>query len=277
MTNTFTSLPPAQDPIAQSGPALGDFFASLEGKSNHQLRGDYALASLDFGCEQAYENYTETDQKTWRYLFAEQSRLCKSTACNSFLSSLELLESDLNLSAGIPRFEQANELLMQATGWQIIAVPGLIPDEAFFNHLAQRRFPVTRWIRGEAELNYIVEPDLFHDFFGHVPMLLDPAIADFLQRYGVAACNASALKRTQLAALYWYAIEYGLVKEDETIKALGAGLLSSSTELTHAITATHKHQSMNEVIAMNCAFQIDRFQDRYFVMTSLRSIASVLD
>ena len=138
------------------------------GASAHGLRGDYAGMRPDYTVEQDYGSYRDADQDRWRRLYARQMRLVPGRACPEFLRVVDTL----GYAAGIPRFDEVNERLDRATGWQVVAVPGLLPEHVFFTHLAQRRFPVTVWLREEHEFDYIVEPDVFHDFFGHVPLLL---------------------------------------------------------------------------------------------------------
>ncbi len=138
----------------------------------------------------------------------------------------------------IPRFEQLNERLLKATGWEVVAVPGLIPEEAFFTLLANRRFPVTDWIRKPEEFDYVVEPDVFHDLFGHVPLLFNPMFADYMQAYGAGGLKASRLDACErLARLYWYTVEFGLINTKEGLRAYGAGILSSTGELRYSVTS----------------------------------------
>ncbi len=159
------------------------------GQSERPPRGDYTRAASDYTCEQNYAAYTETDHDTYRRLHARQSALLPGRASAEFIAALP----SLGPHDRIPRFEDINARLMPATGWQIVAVPGLIPELAFFSLLAERKFPVTDWIRTPAEFDYIVEPDIFHDLFGHVPLLFNPVIADYVQRYGEGGIKAHSL------------------------------------------------------------------------------------
>jgi phenylalanine-4-hydroxylase len=147
------------------------------GQSSHGLRGDYSRMRPDHTVEQDHSAYTEAEHDRWRRLYHRQIELVPGRACEEYASALRSLDYE----GGIPRFETVNRQLGAATGWQLVAVPGLVPDLAFFDHLAHRRFPVTRWIREEHEFGYIVEPDVFHDFFGHVPMLFDPVFAGYME------------------------------------------------------------------------------------------------
>lgn len=231
------------------------------------LRGDYEDAAADFTVDQQWLAYSPQMHDRWRRLYAAQKALAERYACAQFLEGLERLDC----ADAIPRFEDANRVLGPATGWQLVAVPGFIPDATFFDHLAHRRFPVTRWLREEYELNYLVEPDVFHDFFGHVPMLLDPAIADFLELYGKAGERATAMGALDmLARIYWYTIEFGLVREGGALKVFGAGILSSAGETVYSIDdADVLRLPFDPLRIMRTAYSIDSFQKTYFVLESL--------
>jgi phenylalanine-4-hydroxylase len=188
----------------------------------------------------------------------------------------------LDMRHGIPDFAVVNVALKAATNWQLVAVPGLLPDDVFFTHLAHRRFPVTVWLRTEAEFDYIVEPDLFHDFFGHVPMLFTPIYADHLQAYGEGALKAKRLGGLDwLARLYWYTIEFGLIREDNdasggrthAVKAYGAGVLSSPKELVYALESLVPQRLPFDVMtSMRTLFLIDDVQTTYFVLDSFQQL-----
>jgi phenylalanine-4-hydroxylase len=242
--------------------------------SIHKLRGNYNHALPDFTAAQDCRCYTAADQQTWRTLYQRQRILTNRLGCAEFNFALSKLEKSMNFDMSIPDLVQVNKLLIAATGWSLVAVPGLIPDRAFFNFLAKRRFPVTVWIRQPSELDYIVEPDLFHDFFGHVPMLFDPAIADFLMNYGLAAAQANNGELQKLARLYWYTIEFGLIKQSEGIKAFGAGLLSSASELQYAIQCEKLHLPFSKRVARQTTYLIDAFQSNYFVLPSIQALST---
>lgn len=231
------------------------------------LRGDYEGAAADYTVGQDWHAYTPQMHERWRRLYGRQAELVETYACASFREGL----ARLDCAGGIPRFEDANAVLGLATGWQLVAVPGFIPDEVFFDHLAHRRFPVTRWLREEHELDYLVEPDVFHDFFGHVPMLLDPAIADFLELYGKAGARAAQMGALDmLARIYWYTIEFGLVREDAGLKVFGAGIISSASETVFAVEDPHVVRlPFDPVRIMRTGYRIDSFQQTYFVLDSL--------
>jgi phenylalanine-4-hydroxylase len=237
--------------------------------SSKGLRGDYSHMRPDYTVEQDYSAYTAEHQDTWRRLYARQRELVANRACEAYLEALDRLET-LRFSDAIPRFPQVNEQLTAATGWSLVPVPGLLPDEIFFSHLAQRRFPTTVWIREPEEFDYIVEPDLFHDFFGHVPMIFNTAVADYLQAYGEGGLKASRLGSLKyLARLYWYTIEFGLVREGGHPRAYGAGILSSPAELRHSVDADGSHRIDFDLIrVMQTRYLIDDFQKIYFVIDS---------
>jgi phenylalanine-4-hydroxylase len=222
----------------------------------------------DYTVDQDYSAYNAIHQDTWRRLYARQRELVPGRACVAYLRALGLLET-LGYSQGIPRFDEVNEKLRAASGWELVPVPGLLPDDVFFGHLANRRFPTTVWIRDPEEFDYIVEPDLFHDFFGHVPMIFDRAIADYLQAYGQGGLKAARLGGLKyLARLYWYTIEFGLVREEEGVRAYGAGILSSPAELRRSVDGDAQRLAFDLVRVMQTRYLIDDFQKTYFVIQS---------
>lgn len=234
------------------------------------LRGDYRHAAADYSVPQQWERYTEAEHTLWRALYLRQSQLVLRYACPQYIEALALLDP----SAGIPRLDLVSTALDQATGWILVPVPGLIPDREFFEHLAARRFPVTVWLRKPEEFDYIAEPDIFHDFFGHVPLLFDRAYADHLQAYGRGGLKALPLKALPyLARLYWYTIEFGLIRTAKGLRAYGAGLLSSSGELPHCIDSDQpKRVAFDPMRVMQTDYNIDRFQETYFVIDSFEQL-----
>jgi phenylalanine-4-hydroxylase len=234
------------------------------GASTHEVRGDYSHMRPDYTVEQDYLSYGSDDQDRWRRLYARQMRLVPGRACPEFLRVIDTLGYD----AGIPRFAEVNERLAQATGWQVVGVPGLLPEQAFFGHLAERRFPVTVWLRNEGEFDYIVEPDIFHDFFGHVPLLFDPVFADYMQAYGRGGLKADGLHALEyLARLYWYTVEFGLVRTDDGLRIYGAGVLSSPGEVEYAVSSPDPRRIGFDLRrVMRTRYKIDTFQQTYFVI-----------
>jgi len=234
------------------------------GASTHGLRGDYAEMRPDYTVKQDYSKYGEADQDRWRRLYARQMRLVPGRACDEFLRVVGTLGYD----AGIPRFDEVNERLDRATAWQVVAVPGLLPEHVFFTHLAHRRFPVTVWLREEHELVYIVEPEAFHDFFGHVPLLFDPVFADYMQAYGRGGQKADGLHALEyLARLYWYTVEFGLIRGAAGLRIYGAGILSSPSEVNHALASREPNRiGFDLKRVMRTRYKIDSFQQTYFVI-----------
>jgi phenylalanine-4-hydroxylase len=234
------------------------------------LRGDYSKAGPDFAVEQDWSRYTAAEHALYRRLFERQSKLVPKYACPEWISAIATLDA----ASGIPEFEKISRQMKKATGWEIVAVPGLIPDDAFFSHLASRRFPVTVWLRKPEEFDYIVEPDVFHDFFGHVPLLFDRVYADHLHEYGKGGLKAMRLDAVKmLARLYWYTIEFGLIKVDSRVRAYGAGLLSSGGELAYCVDDPRPQRLPFDLERiMRTGYQIDRYQERYFVIDSFEQL-----
>ena len=242
--------------------------------SHSDLRGEYEGAASDYTVGQDWHAYSPEMHERWRRLHARQLALVERYACTSFREGL----ARLDCAEGIPRFEDANAILGPATGWKLVTVPGFIPDDVFFDHLARRQFPVTRWIREEHELDYLAEPDVFHDFFGHVPMLLHPAIADFLELYGKAGSRAMSMDALpMLARIYWYTIEFGLVREDDALKVFGAGIISSHSETVYSVDDEKVLRlPFDPVRVMRTSYMIDDFQKTYFVLESLPQLINDL-
>src|SRR5262245_108739 len=240
------------------------------GRAEKQLRGDYSKAAPDYSVEQDWSQYTAADHALYRRLFERQAKLVPQYACPEWIQAI----TGLDASAGIPQFEKISAKMRQATGWEIVAVPGLIPDDAFFTHLAGRRFPVTVWLRKPEEFDYIVEPDVFHDFFGHVPLLFDRVYADHLHEYGKGGLKAMRLDAVKmLARLYWYTIEFGLIRTPDGVRAYGAGLLSSGGELAYSVTDPAPKRLPFELERMlRTDYQIDRYQTTYFVIDSFAQL-----
>ena len=234
------------------------------------LRGNYAVCRPDFTVEQSYD-YSDEEQEVWRILCDRQTKLTKRLAHRSYLAGVEAL----GLLEKIPDFDEVSEKLRGLTGWELVAVPGLIPAGPFFVHLTNRRFPVTNWLRRKKELDYIVEPDMFHDFFGHVPALTQPAFADFMQQYGEKAAGLIELGgHDMISRLYWYTAEYSLMQEPgQALKAFGAGLMSSYSELQFAVESPDAHHVPFDIATvMRTGYEIDKFQRAYFVLPSFETL-----
>jgi phenylalanine-4-hydroxylase len=232
-----------------------------------ELRGDYSKAASDYTVSQEWERYTPEDHAIWQTLYARQIHLLERYAAPEFIAGARALNAPPDR---IPRLEKTNEILQRATGWQIVPVPGLIPEEHFFAHLEHRRFPVTVWIRRRDELDYLVEPDIFHDFFGHVPLLINPVFAQFMQAYGAAgpkAIAAGGLK--MLSRLYWYMVEFGLIDTPQGLRVYGSGILSSKGETVYSVESEKPHRLAFDLErVMLTDYLIDDFQQTYFAIGS---------
>lgn len=240
---------------------------------NPGLRGNYSRMAADYTVPQSVGDYTAEQQARWLRLVERQLALIPSRACKEFLDAINGLTA-LDMRRGIPNFADVNVALKAATNWTLVGVPGLLPDDVFFTHLANSRFPVTVWLREESEFDYIVEPDLFHDFFGHVPMLFTPIYADHLQAYGEGALKAKRLGGLDwLARLYWYTIEFGLIRENNQVKAYGAGILSSPKELIYALESAAPERVPFDVMhSMRTPVLIDDVQSIYFILESFQQL-----
>ncbi|MFP3551156.1 phenylalanine 4-monooxygenase [Paraburkholderia sp. SIMBA_049] len=231
----------------------------------------------DFTIDQPMHRYGAVDHAVWKQLYTRQTALLKGRVCDEFLQGVERL----NLSPeSVPSFEAINEQLMPATGWRIVAVPGLVPDQVFFEHLANRRFPVTWWMRRPDQLDYLQEPDCFHDLYGHVPLLINPVFADYMHAYGraaLAANDANALPL--LARLYWYTVEFGLIRNDASpngVKIYGAGIVSSKGETLYSQQSDAPNRIAFDLErVMQTQYRIDTFQKTYFVVDDFSQLFDV--
>lgn len=225
----------------------------------------------DHTIEQDWGSYSKDEHAIWRLLFERQQKLLKNRACREYLDGLQRLGV---ASHGIPDFRRLSDILDRTTGWRIAAVPGLVPDEAFFAFLAARRFPSTCFIRRREQLDYLQEPDVFHDICGHVPMLMNPVFADYMQAYGEGGLKALRLGHlTQLARLYWYTVEFGLIGTREGLRIYGSGILSSAGESVYSLEDPHPNRlrfDMRRV--MRTQYHIDRYQETYFVIDDFQQL-----
>ena len=238
--------------------------------TNQPLRGDYSAMAADFTIDQGWGDYSNADHALWRRLYERQSKLMPNYASQEFIDSLKAM----HIANGIPNIEAISRQLVKATGWRLVAVPGLVPNDVFFAHLARRQFPVTNWIRKPEEIDYLVEPDIFHDFYGHVPLLFNPIFADYMQAYGVKGKESERLDATTiLARLYWYMVEFGLILTPEGIRAYGAGMLSSHAETVFSVDDASPHRigfDLERVMRTN--YRIDDFQETYFVLENFEDL-----
>jgi phenylalanine-4-hydroxylase len=223
--------------------------------------------------EQPWADYTDTDHQTWGTLYTRQRELLAGRACEEFLQAQDALGMD---AARIPRFDQINEMLAAATGWVLIGVEGLLPELNFFEHLANRRFPVTWWIRRPDQIDYIAEPDLFHDLFGHVPLLMNPLFADYMQAYGAGGVKAHGINPDALqflTRLYWYTVEFGLINTTVGLRIYGAGILSSKGESMYSLQSPAPNRIGFDMERIMCTrYRIDSYQKTYFVIDSFEQL-----
>ena len=219
----------------------------------------------DWTIDQDWEHYTAAEHAVWRTLFNRQTKLLPGRACDEFVQGMRALPIG---AEKIPDFRHLNEVLSKRTRWQVVAVPGLVPDEIFFEHLANRRFPAGQFIRKPEQLDYLEEPDVFHDVFGHVPMLMNPVIADYIQAYGIGGLRAQKLGVLQyLARVYWYTVEFGLVLQPDGLRIYGSGIASSYTESVFALDDASPNRLRFELErVMRTLYRIDDFQETYFVI-----------
>ncbi|HEX2594672.1 MAG TPA: phenylalanine 4-monooxygenase, partial [Rhizomicrobium sp.] len=237
-------------------------------QSLDQFRAKHPEIRADFTIDQHWERYSAAEHGVWQTLFGRQSKVLPGRACDEFLDGLTKLQM---VPDQIPHLERLSDRLEKLTGWRVVAVPSLVPDEIFFDHLANRRFPAGQFIRKPEELDYLEEPDVFHDVFGHVPMLAHPVFADYMQAYGKGGQRAltefHALKN--LARLYWYTVEFGLIAKPEGLRIYGSGIVSSRAESIYAV----ENPSPNRIgfdleRVMRTEYRIDDFQETYFVIGS---------
>ena len=230
-----------------------------------------AEAAADWTIPQDWRLYTADEHALWDELFARQSALALGRVTPAFLEGLDILRLS---KPGIPDFDELNARLHRRTGWTVVAVPGLVPDDVFFEHLANRRFVAGRFLRTRAQIDYLQEPDIFHDVFGHVPLLADPVFADYMQAYGEGGLQA--LGRGQLhhlARLYWYTVEFGLVETPAGLRIYGAGIASSAAESRYALESPKPLRlGFDLARVMRTPYRIDDFQEVYFAVPSLRAL-----
>ena len=223
--------------------------------------------------EQPWSDYTGTDHEVWDALFQRQRELLPGRACREFLDGVERFGLG---AGGIPKFSDLNEVLAKATGWELVGVEGLLPDQVFFDHLANRRFPVTWWIRKPEQMDYLSEPDLFHDLFGHVPLLLNPVFADYMQAYGRGGMKAFAIGPEALARLtrlYWYTVEFGLIATPDGVRIYGSGIVSSRGESIYCLESDAPNRiGFDLERIMRTQYKIDTYQRSYFVIDSFEQL-----
>jgi phenylalanine-4-hydroxylase len=240
----------------------------------HGLAAGARPERADWTIDQGWDRYTADEHAVWKTLFERQSRLLPGRACDEFVRGMQALPIGADQ---IPDFRRLSDVLLKRTGWQVVAVPGLVPDEVFFEHLANRRFPAGHFIRKPHELDYLEEPDVFHDVFGHVPMLMNPMIADYIQAYGVGGLRAQRLgKLKNLARVYWYTVEFGLLMQAEGPRIYGAGIASSYTETVFSLDSPSPNRIRFDLErVMRTDYRIDDFQETYFVLGDLDELLAL--
>jgi len=223
--------------------------------------------------EQPWSSYSATDHEVWATLFARQRQILPGRACQAFLTAQDAMGMT---PAQIPKFAELNRALRAATGWELIGVEGLLPELTFFEHLAARRFPVTWWIRRPEQLDYLAEPDLFHDLFGHVPLLMNPVFADYMQAYGRGGVKAHGIGEhalVNLTRLYWYTVEFGLIRQPDGLRIYGSGIVSSKGESIHCLESDAPNRiGFDLERIMRTRYRIDTFQKTYFVIDSYEQL-----
>jgi phenylalanine-4-hydroxylase len=256
-----TLAPPSTDFAALPDVPEGVFTAPL--KRPAHLGEDWL--------EPKQRDYSSDDDAIWNALFERQMEILPGRACGAFMAGLQKLHLG---SGGVPDFERLSERLEQLTGWSVVPVPMLIPDHVVFWHLANRRFPAGNFIRTRETFDYIQEPDVFHDVFGHVPLLTDPVFADYMQEYGKAGWKAMRYNRLKsLGALYWYTVEFGLIQEASGLRIYGAGILSGPREAIFALEAQSPNRIMLNVDrVMRTDYVISDLQPTYFVIESFADL-----
>ena len=232
---------------------------------------DYPDMKDDFTIDQGYEDYTQEDHAVWAKLMERQLKVLPGRACKEYFDAFSTMDMP---HERIPRFEEYSEMLMKASGWQIVAVPGLIPTLDFFEHLAARRFPVTHWIRKREQMDYLEEPDLFHDFQGHVPLLMNKTFGDYMAAYGRGGLKALKLGTLEkISRLYWYTVEFGLIRNEEGLRIYGAGIVSSKGESIFCLEDDSPNRiGFNLRRILQTDYRIDDYQESYWVINNFEQL-----
>ena len=225
----------------------------------------------DYTVDQDWTSYSAAEHDRWNRLLSRSQAILKERACDEFIAMMNTLKLS---ESGIPNMERLSERLEKITGWRVVPVAEIVPDEVFFDHLANRRFPAGAFIRSDKEMDYLEEPDIFHDVFGHVPLLANPVYSDFIQAYGKGGQRAIALGTLpNLARLYWYTVEFGLIRTTAGLRIFGAGIMSSTTESVFALESDSPNRIVFELErVMRTKYLIDDFQQTYFVIKSFEKL-----
>ncbi len=232
--------------------------------------------AADWSMPQNWDQFTAADHQRWHGMVETQTKALRGLASESFLAGVENIGLD---EGGVPEFDEFNERFFKTTGWQVVAVPGVIPNQPFFKMLAERRFPVANFLRKGGAQDYNDEPDMFHDVYGHLPMFIDPTFGEFMSAYGRAGLRAEKLGMTDwLGRLYLHTVEFGLIREGSGLRAYGAGLLSSYAETVHALTSdkpARLHFDLKRL--MRSEWPFDTFQPTYFVIDSFDALLEEME
>ncbi|MDN3653176.1 phenylalanine 4-monooxygenase [Thalassotalea ponticola] len=227
------------------------------------------------GDENGYIAWTEQENDIWRRLYTRQLSCIQGKACDEFIDGLERLNLPVDR---IPQLSEVSDVLLQATGWQCHPVPALIGFGEFFRLLSERKFPVATFIRSERDFDYLQEPDIFHEIFGHCPLLTNPAFANFTQLYGQLGLQASKEDRVFLARLYWFTVEFGLLETEQGLRIYGGGILSSPGETQYAIDDPKPLRKPFDVIdVLRTPYRIDIMQPVYFLLQSINQLDDIAE
>lgn len=220
-----------------------------------------------------YISYTDDEHAVWNHLITRQRPIAEKYACAEYLDALDRMDFPTDR---IPQCNEVSKVLMDTTGWQVAPVPALIPFGEFFRLLSEKKFPAASFIRSWDEIDYLQEPDIFHEIFGHTPLLTDPRFAEFTHAYGVAGLNAAKQDRAMLARLYWFTVEFGLMNTARGLKTYGAGIVSSMGETPYSIESDKPiRKPFDPVDALRTPYRIDIFQTVYFTIDSLDELFKV--
>ncbi len=223
-----------------------------------------------------FVDYPEQEHQTWAELYQQQMQVIEGRACDEFIQGLDLL----NFSPDrIPQCQEISDVLRQATGWSVAPVSALIPPKDFFDLLAHKKFPAATFIRTPEEIDYLQEPDIFHEFFGHCPLLTNPAYAEFVYEYGKRGLVASSDKRNLLLRLFWFTIEFGLLQTADGLRIYGGGILSSKQETIYALDKNSQvlYKPLHAPTALRTPYRIDKLQPLYFLLQDMNQLFSIFD
>jgi phenylalanine-4-hydroxylase len=231
----------------------------------------YASKPVD---SKGYAHYTQTEEDTWKFLVQRQNELVQKRACKEFLRGVKLL----NFEDKIPQHFEITSILEKHTGWGVEPVPAIIPAEDFFKLLARKRFPSANFIRLPEEIDYLEEPDIFHEIYGHCPLLTNQNYADYMQEYGKLALTVKGKERMRLFRLFWFTIEFGLLKENNEFRAYGGGILSSKNETIYSIDSdVPEYTHLDPMVALRTPYRIDILQPIYFYVNGLPELFKLLE